>query len=107
MRAHLVHGIDKRLDESAIGIERHGRYGIGPIGQPLAVEYGPHGVSAHVLRAVEQCQTLLRGQLYWLPAVFAQCLGRAHHLAAIFHLAKAYKRKAQVGQRHKVAGSPQ
>ena len=37
MRAHLVHGIDKRLDESAIGIERHGRYGIGPIGQPLAV----------------------------------------------------------------------
>ena len=103
MRTHLMHCVGERCCESVVGIERHGSNLVSPIAQAVRLRESPNRERTHVLRAVEQCQTLLRCELDRLPVELAEHLLATYHLAVYLHFAKTDERKREMSQWHEVA----
>ena len=104
--AYQVHRQMERLYPAVVGLERHGSNHVSPFGQTLRMDERPYGKGTHVLRAVEQGQTLLRSQTDRLPTHALQQLTTAHELAMVFHLAQTHKGQTQMSQGHQVARGP-
>ena len=68
MAANQVYVVGKGLDATVVGVEREGTDAVGPTAQILCLEERPYAVGTHKLRAIEQRQTLLRGERNRLPA---------------------------------------
>ena len=105
MRTHNVHGTVERIDAAVVGIERHGGYIVGPVAELRGLDDRPAAEGSHVLRAVEQRQAFLGGQVDGLPPHLLQQFGSTHQLTLVFHLAQSDERQAEMGQRHEVAGA--
>ena len=100
---HGMYGMGERLDAAVISLQRDGSNDIGPLAQAFGLDECPHGVSAHVLGAIEQCQTFLGTQLDGLPAHLLAQFGSAHEFAFVLDFSQAHDGQAQVSQRHEVA----
>ena len=105
MGSHGVDSVGERLDSSVESIERHRCNHIGPFRKPLRLQQRPHGESRHILRAIEQCQTLFRGHFNRFPTHFFEHFRARNNFAVDFHLALADERQTKVCQRHQVARS--
>ena len=105
MRAHLMNSVGEGGCKSVVSIERHCSNPVCPFAQPVRLQQRPHSESPHILRTVEQRQSLFRGKLYWLPLQPLQQLGSRYHLALILHLAQSYEWQREMSQRHQVARS--
>ena len=103
MRTHLMHCVGERCGESVVGIERHGSNLVSPIAQTMRLQQRPNRERAHVLRAVEQCQTLLRCELDRLPVELAEHLLATDNLTLNLHFAETDERECKVSQRNEVA----
>ena len=100
-------GLGERLDAAVVGLERHRADAVGPVAQFLCAKACPHGKRAHVLRAIEQCQAFLAGQVDGFPALGLEHLSPGDDLTVHLHLAQTDQRQAQVCQRHQVARGTQ
>ena len=103
MRTYLMHSVGERRRESVVGVERHSRNLVCPIAQTMRLQQRPYSERTHVLRAVEQRQTLFRCELDRLPVELLQHLLAANHLAVYLHFAETDERKRKVSQRNEVA----
>ena len=98
-----MHSVGERRRESVVGVERHSRNLVCPIAQTMRLQQRPDSERTHVLRAVEQRQTLFRCELDRLPVELLQHLLAANHLAVYLHFAETDERKRKVSQRNEVA----